>query len=196
MREEQCGIDALLKKIDGLFTKHFQSTWVPKAITHIEKETAAVAKEIDALGPSPASLSLENVLEAFVAEFILPKSMSSLSAELHSAVASIVEARKHLLRERAPAEKFMPDSADNRLPTMYDVMAKMEAEAEIVEGASNQNAVDMYINTVKRAVQQCFLAASTPMRLSRFEVLRDAVTEAIGSLMQSRVKDFAAQLSK
>eukprot|EP00965_Chrysotila_dentata_P166100 5484254-Pleurochrysis_carterae.AAC.1 len=65
----QCGVDALLKRIDDLFTKHFRCTWVPKAISHIETKMADVKRNLMLLGPSPKLLSLGEVLDAFIAEF-------------------------------------------------------------------------------------------------------------------------------
>eukprot|EP00965_Chrysotila_dentata_P043320 1439727-Pleurochrysis_carterae.AAC.1 len=204
MREEQCGIDALLKKIDGLFTKHFQSTWIPNAIDHVEDEMAAVARQIDVLGPSPASLSLEQVLEVFLADFTSPKSMTSLSAELEARVDEVTEARKISLSRGLPPERCIAsyagrqisNAAGNRLPTIQDVMTKMEAESEIIDAVTCKSAIGEYIETMKGAIENCFRISTSSMRIARFEVLRYAISEAVGSLMQSRVKEFAAELSK
>eukprot|EP00965_Chrysotila_dentata_P231676 6198498-Pleurochrysis_carterae.AAC.1 len=194
MRDWQCGIDALLNKIDGLCTKHHQSTWLPVAIFDLERDSTAVTKQLDLLDPSAVALCLEQVLEAGSSNFISPKSESFLCTELSSSMASIVEPVLNLLRQRLlpysgssgphsgwPAEALrpMPNSSVSerystcgqaanvdRLPTLDDMRAETEGKNEIVSGLqAKKNAVDVYINAVKQAVQQCFLTASSTMRL-------------------------------
>jgi hypothetical protein len=46
LRSEKCGITALLKKIDVLFSAHIKTAWVPMFETHLKRETEGVETQL------------------------------------------------------------------------------------------------------------------------------------------------------
>jgi len=186
----RCGLDALLTKIDHLYTSHIKMHWVPQAIAKLESEMAVVNARIETLGPAPGMLSLDDVLTVFLEEFQTPDVLAMFDTPLRLAADSLVSAAIETL---LPSDKAAVSSAAAwGKPTLQYVIAKakvvaaLEREVELV--ATMPKAASATFDAVVLYVFE--RGGSHPMHLDRFEVLRAAVLEAFATSCGEHVEDY------
>ena len=187
--DEQCGIDALLSKIDTLFTNHIKTTWVPHAVSHLECQSADVASQIDALGRSPSSLTLKEVLADFTNSFtgtpverIIEPGVFKVTSDFYNSV----------LNEAVGAESI-PLLRQERMdhPTLKTIFAKKLLEDGLIKALPTL-VVDLMGGLMAKAVDATFETGSF-LRLERFEVLHDAICQACVELLKGQIDTFVKE---
>jgi len=186
IRDQQCGIDALLRRIDGLFTSHIKSAWVPQAAAHLEQESARVADQIDMLGRSPASLTVDELVSEFAASFSSTAS-GVFDTGVFAAAAGVIEAARTSL---GPDQQFQIGS----IPTLQATLSKQALKAAIIEALPAM--LKDCSGALHGAVVACFSPGVSLLRLERFEVLRDAICEAVSSILDDARDAFVEAASK
>ena len=184
---EQCGIAALLSKIDALFTLYIKETWVPAAVSQLEQESAGIAAQIDELGRSPSSFTLDELLAAFtdafteVRGFIIEPGMYEVAKDY---VSSIVAQK-----EISSALQAAMQSGSSSHPTIRTAIFRKMLKQKLVDGLPEL--LPLFTELVVKAVKAAFSSdIKPPLRLERFEVLRDALCEASGMLLEGCLDGF------
>lgn len=172
-RASQCGIDALLSKIDGLFTSHIKSTWVPKALGHLQAEAAAVDAKVEALGPSPSSLTLSAVLAQVGDSLQSDQARSLLDSAVYAGARAIVDE----IMQATPVSTV----SNSAPPCLAHIISKGKIELALQSGV--RELLHVAIGATKQALQLAFEPNTSAMRLERFEVLRDALCENVGAVL-------------
>ena len=177
---DQCGINALLTKIDTLFTNHIKQTWMPNSVRHLEQQASEVAAQIDALGRSPSSLTLDELLKEFV------KAFSSASVE------QIIE-RGVFIAVQEFVKKIVADENFAAFPgndyvTLRGALAKKKLEDKLVEKLPNL--ISCIAHKMTDAVKASFKPGLSPLRMERFKILCDAICEACIVLLKGRSQQF------
>jgi len=184
---EQCGIAALLSEIDALFTLYIKQTWVPAAVSQLEQESAGIAAQIDELGRSPSSFTLDELLAAFtdafteVRGFIIEPGMYEVAKDY---VSSIVAQK-----EISSALQAAMQSGSSSHPTIRTAIFRKMLKQKLVDGLPGL--LPLFTEFVVKAVKAAFSSdIKPPLRLERFEVLRDALCEASGMLLEGCLDGF------
>jgi hypothetical protein len=177
MGRENCGINALLTKIDTLFTNHIKQTWMPNSVRHLEQQASEVAAQIDALGRSPSSLTLDELLDEFVKAFS--------SAPVEQIIEPGVFTAAHDYVKIIVAEE---NFAVFNYVTLRGALAKKKLEDKLVEKLPNL--ISCIAHKMTDAVKASFKPGLSPLRMERFETLCDAICEACTVLLKGRSQQF------
>ena len=177
---EHCGINALLTKIDTLFTNHIKQTWMPNSVRHLEQQASEVAAQIDALGRSPSSLTLDELLKEFV------KAFSSASVEQVIERGVFITVQEYV--KKIVAEENVAAFPDNYYVTLRGALAKKKLEDKLVEKLPKL--ISCIAHMMTEAVKASFKPGLSPLRLERFEILRDAICEACTVLLKGSSEQF------
>eukprot|EP00965_Chrysotila_dentata_P016889 560146-Pleurochrysis_carterae.AAC.1 len=178
--ETQCGIHALLNSIDELFTKHFQKTWIPVSILHVQNQMVSVQVKLQALGIAPKYLSFANIIDAFAVNFL--HRWDELSNNIYKDVS-------HHLRLNGVQMFNYSDSLNNA-----------REELRMARAVSGKPAIDAYLQSLKKAVQdsfaQCAAKHDVDIRLARFEILHKKVVQLMCRLVCRQLNSFRKELAK
>lgn len=186
----QCGIDALLRKIDGLYTTHIKSTWVPQALVHLNQEMETVTLKIESLGPAPTSLTLEGVLSAFGNE-LAASGAALLQSKMYEEVrVSVIDQAWAAL---SPEEQIATNSKSGP-PDLSNIVAKVRIQAELISAL--KSAEKPAVNLMKEAVCLAFDKSTSPLRLKRFVVLREAICDSVGELIKQAMPLFVESATR
>ena len=180
MGSEHCGINALLTKIDTLFTNHIKQTWMPNSVRHLEQQASEVAAQIDALGRSPSSLTLDELLKEFVKAF----SSASVEQIIERSVFNVAQKYVTMI----VAEENFAAFPGNDYVTLRGALAKKKLEDKLVEKLPNL--ISCIAQKMTDAVKASFKPGLSPLRMERFETLCDAICEACTVLLKGRSQQF------
>ena len=187
-----CGLHVLLQKIDRLFTNHIKSTWVPAALAHLETEMLQIDQQIATLGVAPSELVLDDVIAAVLREFLGDQNRQSID----SAVCSLSE---HMVAV-AEAAAGLPNGLQHPVdacPTLQSVMAKDALQNAVI--AQLDDVVPMCISACNSVLLNVFSPRPAPfpdpLLMHRFQNLRDAMAEAMGSILLSLGNKFVVAAS-
>ena len=182
LRARQCGIAALLGKIDALFSEHIKASWVPKFIAHLHAEQARVDSALHALGTPPSSLNLDEVLGGFVSTFASdPESSDAVERNI------LMNAEKLVTQayEAVPLAARQHDST-----VLSRVKAKDQMKAILFDGLDQ--IVEHTAVAISKSVQNGFQTDGDDpqLRIMRFEVLCDVMCEAVRAHVRLAAEDF------
>ena len=179
---EQCGIAALLSHLDALFTLYIKQTWVPAAVSQLEQESAGIAAQIDELGRPPSSFMLDELLAAFTDAFT---EVRGFIIEVAKGYVSSIAAQAEI----SSALEAAMQSGSSSHPTIRTAIFRKMLKQKLVDGLPGL--LPLFTEFVVKAVKAAFSSdIKPPLRLERFEVLRDALCEASGMLLEGCLDGF------
>jgi hypothetical protein len=162
---EHCGLDALLTRVDGLYTKHIKQTWVPQALEHLQDETKLIDRKIRALGPPPSSISLEAIL-AHVGETLEGASACAIfERDVLTGTQQIIRKSgvQQIVRESELKNQDFDDQdvdSDARRhrqpPSINNILAKVNSEKCLI--AALPQLVQICSRAAQQAVEHAFQA--------------------------------------